>query len=221
MHKLKKIRLWLSKTTNTASKIWHVWLAVIGAISSLAGVFLTLYVWQFPIQEIQTVQEEIRDAKYDFTKVFNDQTLKTENMSGGELIKEYYKFLNSAEYQKACSLRSTQKCTLYDEKKFTDWVEAKNRYYTIKLFDGERVEKVWFSGEKLETTNNEIWCAKIRYRINSEVVDIVQTNQYNIAKRPDKKKEIRRILCEGELKRGLPTANCQQESKICVNSEPK
>ena len=215
---LKKLKTWIFSETKIASLNWHAWLSVFGAFFSILGVGLTLVIWKYPIQEIQ---QEIKNAKYDFTKVFNEQAIDTSKMNGNEIIQQYYNFLNPGDYQKACSLRATQECTLYDVNKFTQWVDNQKRYLTIKLNDGERLEKVWFSGEKLENTNAETWCARLSYRMNSEIVDVSKVNQYAIATRPDRKKEIRKILCEGEVKRGVSTNNCKMESQVCVNSEPK
>lgn len=190
--KIENCRLlkWLFNETTTSNKNWYVFLSLF--LSSI-WVFISLWTLFVPVLNIQ---KNIEDLKYDFNKVFNNQVLETSKMDWWEIIKKYFEYLNSNDFQNACSFLSTRMCSLYSVSEFTKWVNDKNNYLTNKLRDWEKLENIWFSGEKLENTNSEIWCADVSFQMSHEDKKIKQVWQYTIATRPDWKKEIRRSLCE-------------------------
>ncbi len=201
---------WLQKPSSFANHNWYI---VLSLILSIVGVVISAWTLLVPVSNIQT---EIQNLQYDFQKVYNVQDVNTSKLNGGDLIKKYYEYLNSNDFQKACSLLSIRMCSLYDVAEFTKWVEDKNRYLTVKLRDGEKLEKVWFSGQRLENTNSEIWCAKTSFQMNYEKENVEQVWQYTIAVRPDGNKEIRRSLCEFAAKNGE-----NRSSQMACDSQPK
>lgn len=207
-----KLKIFLTKDTTVANKNWYVW----GSFGlAVFGVGISIYTLWVPVQQIQT---DIQDLQYSFNEVYNAQTIDTSDLDGGELIEKYYAYLNSADFQNACSLLSLRMCTLYDVSEFTQWVQDKSNYLTVKLRDGERLVKVWYSGQNLENTDSEIWCAETSFQMNYEEEEIKNIWQYSIATRPDGNKEIRRSLCEYAEKSGEDRSSqmgCASEPKFC------
>ena len=188
-------------------------------VIGLLGLLVSLWTLIFPISAIE---KKIQDMQYDFQKVYNLQTEDTSKFTGEDLIKKYYSYLNSADFQNACSLLSIRMCSMYDVKEFTDWVKSKSNYLTVKLRDGEKLEKIWFSWQRLENTQSEIWCAKIKFKMNYEAEEIDQIWQYTIAIRPDGNKEIRRSLCEYAGKKWENRSDqmsCNTNPKFCVEKK--
>jgi hypothetical protein len=215
--KLDVVKKWLIRETKVATQKWYVWLSLIVGIM---GLIVSLWALLIPIQKIQN---EIADIKYDFAKVFNQQTIDTSAMKGDEIIKVYYDFLNSGDYEQACVLLSTQMCSHSNGQELTKWVDDKKRYNTIKLKDGEKLEKTWFSEIQLKNTESEIWCGEISFTMSTEDKPIKQINEYTIAPRPDGNKEIRRTLCEHASKNGEDRSaqmKCYVNPKPCLDTQP-
>ena len=171
---LREARNWLLQTSQSSNKNWYI---VLSLALAIGGVSISAWTLWVPVSNIQS---EIQNLQYDFNKVYNQQFESTKNLDGGELIKKYYLYLNSNDFQSACSLLSIRMCSLYNVVEFTKWVKDKNNYLTVKLRDGKRLEKVWFSGEKLENTASEIWCTKTSFQMNHEEAKIEQIWQYTI-----------------------------------------
>lgn len=234
LYNWKELKNWLKNEAKITKQNWYVWVTFIGAVAGIIGLFVSIQGLKSEVKQVQKsqnevqqsveeIQKEIAEVKYDFPKVFNEQEIYTNNMEGGRLVRAYYDYLRNEDYETACSLLSTRLCSMYDYAQATKWVQDTKNRLTVKLRDAEVLNKVWFSGKKLENTGSELWCGQIKYRINYESADVTQVNQYTIATRPDGKKEIRRILCEGASKNGTATnlgGTCFSQSQECISTEP-
>ncbi len=231
-NKIKLILDWLSKKfdefifhsnkrTDFQNSKWYV---IIALLSSIIWLLIWLYTLIIPISnimfDVNNLSKDISSIKYNYASVYNEQFEKTSKTSWWELIKKYISSLNSGQYQIACSLISTLHCTMYDVKWFTNWVENKKRYLTVKLNDWETLINTWDTWINLENTKINIWCAEVQYYMNTETRSVKEIRQYYISNRPDKNKEIWKILCEYAEKdwNNRTKAICwyELENKVCT-----
>jgi hypothetical protein len=192
-----KFKTHLNKNTEIQNKNWYVLIAL---ISSIIWLIIWLYTLLIPISNIlnnvNTLSKDVNDLKYKYSNIYNPQIEKTLNISWWELINKYINYLNIWKYQEACSFISTLHCTMYDVIWFTNWVEDKKKYLTVKLMDWESLIEVWDTNVKLENTKIDIWCWEFEYYMNTEKNPVKEVRQYYILNRPDGSKEIWKILCE-------------------------
>lgn len=195
--KLNILWIHLNKDVWFQNKKWYVLIAL---LSSILWLLLWLYTLIIPISNIlsnvNSLTQDINELKYNYTDIYNPQEINTQKMNWWEIIEKYINSLNIWDYQNACSLIWTLKCTMFDVKGFTNWVSDKKRYLTVKLKNWEKLVNIWNSWTELENINTEIWCWEIEYYLWTENRSVKEIRQYYILNRPDWKKEIWKILCE-------------------------
>lgn len=187
-------KAWWNKAVEFQNKKWYVYISLTASIITVFTLFaFVINLWN----KITSLSEDVDKLQYTYTNVYNNQdAINTSRLDWWKIIRTYIDSLNWWDYQTACSLRATHECTMYDVTWFTNWVQDKKRYLTIKLRDGETLKDTWYSWEELKNTNTEIWCATVERYINNEDRLIRETRQYYILTRPDKNKEIWKILTE-------------------------